>query len=127
MLNIKLMQKGSWRGYKGNNQEEKNLIFVVDRTVDEFTRTEFNILLIDENNEESKTELKMNGCPFKRACTIYNGNSIVAESSLMYKLGIGKVFVPRNRFRVTIFPGFIDRSFVASLIVLYFEGRKLWI
>lgn len=49
------------------------------------------------------------------------------QTSLMYKLGMGKVFVPRNRFRLTIFPGFADRSLVACLIAVYFDGRKLWI
>ncbi|KAL0458562.1 UNVERIFIED_CONTAM: protein LURP-one-related 7 [Sesamum latifolium] len=118
--------KGSWQGFRGND-EEKNLIFIVDKTLDELTRTEFKILLLGENNGDSKTELQMKGCPFKRACTIYKDDSIVAETSLMYKLGIGKVFVPRNRFRVTIFPGFNDHCLVASLIVIYFDGRRLWI
>ncbi|KAL8525822.1 hypothetical protein ACS0TY_015168 [Phlomoides rotata] len=119
------LQKRSWQGFKGNN-EEKNLIFTVDKTVDEFSRTEFKILLVGKNNEDSKTELMMAGNPFKRACTIYKGDSIVAQSNLMYKLGMGKVFVPRSRFRVTIFPGFSDNSLVASLIAVYFDGRKLW-
>ncbi|KAK4407739.1 protein LURP-one-related 7 [Sesamum angolense] len=118
--------KGSWQGFRGND-EEKNLIFIVDKTLDELTRTEFKILLLGENNRDSKTELQMKGCPFKRACTIYKDDSIVAETSLMYKLGIGKIFVPRNRFRVTIFPGFDDHCLVASLIVIYFDGRRLWI
>ncbi|XP_011080761.1 protein LURP-one-related 7 isoform X2 [Sesamum indicum] len=119
-------RKGSWQGFRGND-EEKNLIFIVDKTLDELTRTEFKILLLGENNRDSKTELQMKGCPFKRACTIYKDDSIVAETSLMYKLGIGKIFVPRNRFRVTIFPGFNDHCLVASLIVIYFDGRRLWI
>ncbi|KAG8372527.1 hypothetical protein BUALT_Bualt12G0075400 [Buddleja alternifolia] len=121
------MQKGSWRGFKGNDHEEKDFIFVVEKTRDELTRTEFKILLVQGNNEESKTELRMKGCPFRRACTIYKGDSVVAETSLMYKLGIGKAFVPRSRFRVTIFPGFSDHGLIASLIVIYFDGRKLWI
>ncbi|KAK6141350.1 hypothetical protein DH2020_024900 [Rehmannia glutinosa] len=126
LFSINRVSKGSWRGFRGNG-EEKDLIFIVDKTLDEFKRTEFKILVGAENNEDSKTELRMKGCPFKRACTIYKGDSIVAETSLMYKLGIGKIFVPRNRFRVTIFPGFVDASLVASLIVIYFDGRKLWI
>ncbi|KAI3461699.1 hypothetical protein Pfo_018362 [Paulownia fortunei] len=126
LFSINRVSKGLWQGFRGND-EEKNLMFIVDKTLDEFTRTEFKILLVGENNEDSKTELQMTGCPFKRACTIYKGNSIVAETSLMYKLGIGKIFVPRSRFRVTIFPGFADHSLVASLIVIYFDRRKLWI
>ncbi|KAL0389014.1 UNVERIFIED_CONTAM: protein LURP-one-related 7 [Sesamum calycinum] len=126
MDSVFVFKKGSWQGFRGND-EEKNLIFIVDKTLDELTRTEFKILLLGENNRDSKTELQMKGCPFKRACTIYKDDSIVAETSLMYKLGMGKIFVPRNRFRVTIFPGFDDHCLVASLIVIYFDGRRLWI
>lgn len=49
--------------------------------LDEFSRTEFKIVLA-ENNEDPKTELQMKGHPFKRSCTIYKGNSIVAEVNL---------------------------------------------
>ncbi|KAL6517450.1 hypothetical protein OROMI_033151 [Orobanche minor] len=45
----------------------------------------------------------------------------------MYKLGVGKIFVRRSRFRVTFFPGFADHSLVASRIVIYFDGIKLWL
>ncbi|XP_051131019.1 protein LURP-one-related 7 [Andrographis paniculata] len=127
LFSIIRLQKGSWQGFKGN-EEGNHLSFVVEKTVDEFTRTEFKILFAAENTQdELKTELQMKGCPFKRACTIYKEDSIVAETSLMNKLGIAKHFVPRSRFRVTIFPGFSDHSFVASLVVIYFDGRKLWI
>ncbi|PIN09236.1 hypothetical protein CDL12_18178 [Handroanthus impetiginosus] len=127
LFSIKRVSKGSWRGFRGNGNEEKDLVFIVDRKLDESTRTEFKIILVSQNNEDSKTELLMTGCPFKRACTIYKGDSIVAQSSLMHKLGTGEIFVPRNRFRVTIFPGFDDHSLVVALIVIYFNGRKLWI
>lgn len=49
------------------------------------------------------------------------------QTSLMYKLGIQNVVVPRNRFRVTIFPGYADNDFIVALIVIFFYGRKLWI
>ncbi|KAL2488569.1 Protein LURP-one-related 7 [Forsythia ovata] len=127
LFTIHRVNKGSWQGFRGNDSREKDLIFKVDRTLNEFTRTEFEILFVDENNEDSKTEFKMKGCPFKRSCTIYKGDSIVAETSLMLKLGIKKIFVSRSRFRVTIFPGCTDHSLVLALIVIYFDGRKLWI
>ncbi|KAL3616227.1 hypothetical protein CASFOL_039617 [Castilleja foliolosa] len=127
LFSIRRLSKGSWRGFRGN-VEEQNLIFTVNKTIDEYKRTEFKILLSgEEHNDDSKTELRMIGSPFKRSCTIYKDNSIVAETSLMYKLGMGKAFVPRSRFRVTIFPGSVDPSLVVSLIVVYFDGRKLWI
>lgn len=102
-------------------------MFRVEKKVDKLTRTEFDIFLIGEESEDSKTDFKMIGSPFKRSCTIYKGNSIVAETSLMYKLGIQKAFVPRSRFRVTIFPGHSDPALVVSLVAIFFDGRKLWI
>ncbi|KAL1541045.1 hypothetical protein AAHA92_25312 [Salvia divinorum] len=127
LFSIKRVGKGSWHGYKGNG-EGKEVIFTAEKHVDESSRNELIVLLInDSNNKDSKTELLMKGNPFRRSCTIYKGDSIVAQTSLMYKLGMGKVFVPRNRFRVTVFPGFADRSLVACLIAVYFDGRKLWI
>lgn len=72
------LQKRSWRGFKGNG-EEREVMFTVDKTVDEFSRTEFRVILAGENNEDAKTEFLMKGSPFKRACTIYKGDSIVAQ------------------------------------------------
>lgn len=73
-----VLQKRSWQGFRGND-EKKDVIFTVDKSVDESSRTEFKILLVGENNEDSKTELVMKGSPFRRACTIYKGDSIVAQ------------------------------------------------
>ena len=74
-----LVQKGSWRGYKGNGEGKKE-IFTVEKHVDETSRNEFRVLLVnDSNNEDSKTELLMKGNPFRRSCTIYKGDSIVAQ------------------------------------------------
>ncbi|KAL3850550.1 hypothetical protein ACJIZ3_012432 [Penstemon smallii] len=124
LFSIHQVKKGSWKVFRGNEKEDKDLILKVERTLDELTRSEFEIEIV-LLNEGSK--LTMKGCPFKRSCTIYEGNSIVAESSLMYTLGIGKMFVPRSRFRVTIFPGTTDHGLIVSLIAIFFHGRKLWI
>ncbi|GMP48975.1 hypothetical protein CsSME_00016133 [Camellia sinensis var. sinensis] len=89
--------------------------------------TEFEVSIVGENWEESKSDFKMKGSLFYRSCTIYKGNSIVAQTSLMYKLGIQGVFMWRNRFRLTIFPGFVDHALIVALIGIFFDGRKLWI
>ncbi|XP_073144780.1 protein LURP-one-related 7 [Henckelia pumila] len=128
LFSVNRVNKGSWKGLRGNViNGDTGFNFKVNRTLDEFSRTEFDVVLVGDHSEGSKTEMKMKGCPFKRSCTIYRGDSIVAESSLMYKLGIGKVFVPRNRFRVTIFPGFADHGLIVSLVAIFFDGRKIWI
>ncbi|KZV43701.1 protein LURP-one-related 7-like [Dorcoceras hygrometricum] len=128
LFSINRIKKGSWEGLRGNvTNGDKGFLFKVKRTLDEFSKTEFYIVLVGDHSEGSKTEMKMTGCPFMRSCTIYRGDSIVAQSSLMYKLGIRKVFVPRNRFRVTIFPGFSDHGLIVALIAIFFDGRKIWI
>ncbi|KAL3336212.1 hypothetical protein AABB24_032114 [Solanum stoloniferum] len=48
-------------------------------------------------------------------------------TSLMYTLGFRKHFIPRNRFRVTIFPGFAELSLVVALVVIFFDKRKFWL
>nr|XP_043621849.1 protein LURP-one-related 7 isoform X2 [Erigeron canadensis] len=107
---------------QGFAKDGKDLIFKVERTTNTLTKVEFQVFL---NNDEST--FKMRGSPFHRSCTIYNGDSVVAQTSLMYKLGIQKVLVPRNRFRLTIFPGYADHAFIVALTAIFFYGRKLWI
>ncbi|EPS67691.1 hypothetical protein M569_07086, partial [Genlisea aurea] len=122
---------GSWRGECKTDEQQQQPIFffTTERTANEFNRSEFKIIVKDSNREEM-SEFEMRGSPLKRACTIYKHDSIVAETSLMYRIGVGKLFVPRSRFRVTLFPGFhqsLSSSLVAAFVVLYFDGRKLWI
>ncbi|KAG7037029.1 Protein LURP-one-related 7 [Cucurbita argyrosperma subsp. argyrosperma] len=63
----------------------------------------------------------MKGFPFQRSCTVYKGNAIVAQTSLMHKLH--QICVRRGRFRLTIFPGTVDPSLIVALIVIFFDGR----
>ncbi|WMV36024.1 hypothetical protein MTR67_029409 [Solanum verrucosum] len=119
--------KGSWQGFMVSDNEEKELMFSVNKTLNTFTKLEFDIFLGDGHVEGAEADLKMKGSAFKRSCTIYKGNSIVAETSLMYTLGFRKHFIPRNRFRVTIFPGFAELSLVVALVVVFFDKRKFWL
>lgn len=116
-------KNGSWQGYKGNDSgENEELLFRVERTLNRLNRTELEVFLADENRGDSKSDFKVMGFPFQKSCTIYRGNAIVAQTSLMYKLN--QVFVKRGKFRLTIFPGFDDHPFVAALIVIFVYGRK---
>ncbi|XP_071700904.1 protein LURP-one-related 7-like [Rutidosis leptorrhynchoides] len=120
--------KATWHGYRKDSSEEKDIMFRAERTMNTFNKVEFEVLLNNANPDDPKKSIfKMRGSPFYRSCTIYNGETIVAQTSLMYKLGIRNVIVPRNKFRLTIFPGYADRDFVVALTVIFFYGRKLWI
>lgn len=44
------------------------------------------------------------------------------QSSLMYKLH--QIYVGRGKFRLTIFPGTIDRALIVALFVIFLSGRK---
>ncbi|XP_076887328.1 protein LURP-one-related 7-like [Bidens hawaiensis] len=123
LISISHSQKGSWEGF---SCEESDPMFKVERTTNTLTRVEFQVFLNNGNNNKN-SDFKMRGSPFFRSCTIYKGDSIVAQTSLMYKLGIQNVVVPRNRFRLTIFPGYADHAFIVALTVIFFYGRKLWI
>ncbi|CAK7351985.1 unnamed protein product [Dovyalis caffra] len=107
--------EGSWQGFKGGGYRENDLIFRVKRTVKKLTRTELEVFLVGEISGESTPDFKVKGFPFQRSCTIYRGDSIVAQTSLMYKLH--QICARRSKFRLTIFPGSVDHSLIASLIV----------
>ncbi|XP_010256976.1 PREDICTED: protein LURP-one-related 7 [Nelumbo nucifera] len=114
---------GVWQGYRGADGECKNfLLFRVERTFYSPKLTELLVFLVGENRVDSKPDFKVKGCPFKRSCTIYKGNSIVAETSLLYKLR--KIIVGRRKFRLTIFPGTIHHDLIIALLVIFFDGRK---
>ncbi|XAR60797.1 hypothetical protein NMG60_11034311 [Bertholletia excelsa] len=127
LIYIHRNKSGSWKCYKRENSEENDLIFRAEKTANAFNGTEFEIFSVGGNGEAPKSDLKMKGSPFHRSCTVYKGESILAQTSLMYKLGIQKVLVWRHRFRLTIFPEFIDHAFIIALIAIFFDGRKLWI
>lgn len=113
--------KGSWQGFKGGDNREKDLIFRVKRTVKKLTRTELEVFLVGEISRESTPDFKVKGFPFQRSCTIYRSDSIVAQTSLMYKLH--QIYARRSKFRQTIFPGSVDHSLIASLIVIFLYGQ----
>ncbi|XP_071694912.1 protein LURP-one-related 7-like [Rutidosis leptorrhynchoides] len=118
----------TWHGYRKDSSEPKDIMFKVERTMNTFNKVEFEVLLNNANSDDPKKSIfKMRGSPFYRSCTIYNGETIVAHTSLMYKHGIRNVIVPRNKFRLTIFPGYADHDFIFALAVIFFYGRKLWI
>ncbi|BFG33789.1 hypothetical protein CerSpe_200630 [Prunus speciosa] len=111
--------KGCWQGYKGGDAGEKDLVFRVKRTKSKLTRTELEVFLVGENSADSTCDFKVKGFPYQRSCTIYVGNDIVAQTSLMYKLH--QLFPKRGKFRLTIFPGFVHHALVAALIVIFLD------
>ncbi|CAK9326899.1 unnamed protein product [Citrullus colocynthis] len=120
LISIYRVNKESWQGFKGDIGEE-DLLFKVQRTLNKLRRTEFKVFLVSVNLDNSNSRLEMKGWPFQRSCTIYKGNTIVAQTSLMHKLH--QIWVRRGRFRLTIFPGSVDPALIVTLIVIFFDGR----
>ncbi|XP_021279297.1 protein LURP-one-related 7 [Herrania umbratica] len=110
---------GSWQGFNGDDGK-KGLVFKVQRVSNKFTRTELEVFLGTENQGELTCDFKVKGCHFQRSCTIYKGDSLVAQTSLMHKLR--QVYVRRSKFRITIFPGSVDPSLVVALVVIFLDN-----
>ncbi|PIA58084.1 hypothetical protein AQUCO_00500191v1 [Aquilegia coerulea] len=106
-----------WQGCKGDSKE---LIFEAKKTLQSFRRREVEVFLGSDSSGGLNSSLKMRGFPYQRSCTIYEGNSVVGQTSLMYKLGMA--IVGRRRFRLTIFPGTIDHALLVALIVIFYNG-----
>ncbi|KAL8141368.1 hypothetical protein V2J09_007389 [Rumex salicifolius] len=122
LITIYRYHDGSWRGFKGDDVADENLLFRVNRTLNTFDRIELDVFIIQQNGEESIFKIK--GSVFWRSCTIYRGNQIAAQTSMMYTLGFRKIFVSRDKFRVTLFPGYSDFSILAALVAVFMDGRK---
>ncbi|CAL0317760.1 unnamed protein product [Lupinus luteus] len=120
LFSIHRFPNGCWKCYKGDSNEEKELIFSVQRTLKKLSRVELEVFFKGENDGEC--DLKVRGSPFKRSCNIYKHNELVAQSSLMYKLH--QIFVSRDKFRLTIFPETFDHALIVALFVIFLNGRK---
>ncbi|KAK1391041.1 hypothetical protein POM88_019219 [Heracleum sosnowskyi] len=125
LFSLRRINSKSWQGFMRDANGVEELIFRSQKIQDTFNKTEFDVFLVNEDCEQSSPDLKIKGHPFHRACTIYKGNSIVAQTNLMYKLW--DAYVPRNKFRLTVFPGLVNRALVVALIVIFFDGRKIWL
>ncbi|XP_021716792.1 protein LURP-one-related 7-like [Chenopodium quinoa] len=120
LVSIFRFHDGSWKGFKGNSCEE--LIFKAEQTLNTFNKVEFSVNVAGDDG--TNLTFAIRGCVFWRTCTIYQDKFIVAQTNLMYKLGFRKHFVGRSKFRVTIIPGYSDYNFIASLILVFLDGRK---
>ncbi|CAN0903789.1 Protein LURP-one-related 7 [Linum grandiflorum] len=94
LISLHRLDKGSWEGFEGGEDAEKEMLFRVRRTVNKLCRTEFEVFL--SSQDQSKPDFK---------------------TSLMYKLH--EVHASRSKFRLTVFPGSIDHALVVALVVIF--------
>uniref|UniRef100_A0A1D1YQ88 Protein LURP-one-related 7 n=1 Tax=Anthurium amnicola TaxID=1678845 RepID=A0A1D1YQ88_9ARAE len=112
--------QGRWQGFRGNSWEGEDMIFTAHKTADSPFDTELDVFLMTGNWGQPSLAFRLKGSPFQRSCTIYKGNSIVAQTNPNYKLR--KVVYSRHKFRLTVYPG-IDHALVVSLLVIFFGGH----
>ncbi|XP_008782602.2 protein LURP-one-related 7 [Phoenix dactylifera] len=108
-----------WQAFRGDNYERNDLIFTVEKTLYSPIKTELEVFLSGRNQGDLKPSFRLKGNPFRRSCTIFNGNSIFAQTSLFYKLR--KVIYSRRKFRLTVYPG-NDPVLVMAMLVVFFGG-----
>ncbi|PKA67241.1 Protein LURP-one-related 15 [Apostasia shenzhenica] len=68
-----------WQGFRGYSWELNDLLFTVYKTAYSTFKTELEISLLAENLEDQKSKFILRGSPFQRSCTIYSGDSIIAQ------------------------------------------------
>ncbi|KAI4340389.1 hypothetical protein MLD38_025230 [Melastoma candidum] len=113
-------QGGFWQVFWLHGDDEKDLICDVKITRSSFTRRELEVVMNPGNSD--LLPLKIKGFPFQKSCTIYGSDSVIAQTSFMYKLK--QIYVRRNKYRLTIFPGFSDHVLLIALVVIFFYGKK---
>lgn len=106
-----------WQCFRGNSWEREDLVFTVKSLSDSQFGAELNVFLSGKELEDQIPNFRLKGSPFKRSCTIYSGDSIVAQTNPLYKLG--KVIYSRHKFRLTVYPG-VDHALVIAMLVTFF-------
>ncbi|XP_047068574.1 protein LURP-one-related 7-like [Lolium rigidum] len=109
--------EGVWQAFRGVSSEQKDAIFSAKVMSASSKRKEVHVLVPPRSSfEDPKPSYILVGNPFQRACTVINGNSIVAQANLPYKLN--KPVYSRRKFRVTIYPG-NDNILIMAMIMTF--------
>ncbi|KAL9680546.1 hypothetical protein QQ045_018427 [Rhodiola kirilowii] len=111
VMTLSRKDRGCWQGYKSTTDgARKDLIFQTKtKSLRDGVKTQLQVFILKGN-------------PSQRSCTISDHNSILAQTSLMYKLH--QICVGRKKFRLTIYPAEdADRSLIVSLVVIFVYGK----
>ncbi|KAK8914380.1 Protein LURP-one-related 7 [Platanthera zijinensis] len=109
-----------WQGFRGYSWEPNDLLFSAQKISYSTFKTELEICVSSENLGDQKQKFILKGSPFQRSCTIYLGDSIVAQANPLYKLK--KFIYSRNKFRLTLYPG-NDHALVLAMLITFFGGN----
>ncbi|KAM0914509.1 hypothetical protein ACQ4PT_011468 [Festuca glaucescens] len=120
LVNVR-SSEGVWQAFRGISSEQKDIIFLAKVVSASSKRKEVHVLVPPRSSfEDPKPSYMLIGNPFQRACTVINGNSIVAQANLPYKLN--KPIYSRRKFRVTIYPG-NDNILIMAMIMTFLAQK----
>ncbi|RCV18224.1 hypothetical protein SETIT_3G282800v2 [Setaria italica] len=121
LVTVRTSGQGEWQAFSGNSMEHRHIIFTAKVMSASSSRKEVHVFIPPISSfEGSKPIYRLLGSTFRRACTIIKGDSIVAQTNLLYKLK--KTLYSRRKFRVTIYPG-NDNILIMAMIMTFFVEK----
>ncbi|EES18021.1 hypothetical protein BDA96_09G103800 [Sorghum bicolor] len=121
LVTVRSSGQGEWQAFSGNSLEQRHIIFTAKVISASSSRKEVHVFISPRSTvEDSKPSYRLIGSTYRRACTIIKGDSIVAQTNLLYKLK--KTIYSRRKFRVTIYPA-NDNILVMAMIVTFFVKK----
>ncbi|XP_066368062.1 protein LURP-one-related 7-like isoform X2 [Miscanthus floridulus] len=87
LVTVRSSGQGEWQAFSGNSLEQTHIIFTAKVISASSSRKEVHVFISPRSTvEDSKPSYRLIGSTFRRACTIIKGDSIVAQTNLLYKL-----------------------------------------
>jgi len=121
LVTVRTSGQGEWQAFSGSSLEQRHIIFSAKVISTSSSRKEVHVFIPPRSSfEDPKPSYRLLGSTFRRACTIIKGDSIVAQTNLLYKLK--KTIYSRRKFRVTIYPG-NDNILVMAMIMTFFVEK----
>uniref|UniRef100_A0A0D9WF99 Tubby C-terminal domain-containing protein n=1 Tax=Leersia perrieri TaxID=77586 RepID=A0A0D9WF99_9ORYZ len=112
---------GEWQAFRGNSLDYKDIMYTAKLISVSSNRREVHVFMPPRSNfQDTKPSYRLIGNTSRRACTIINGDSIVSQTNLLYKLK--KVVYSTRKFRVTIYPG-NDTLLVMAMVMNFFMEK----
>ncbi|KAL6631011.1 hypothetical protein ACP70R_028351 [Stipagrostis hirtigluma subsp. patula] len=120
LVTVRSSSEGEWQAFNRNSLEQREIIFNAKVISASSSRKEVHVFIPPRSTfDDPKPNFRLIGSTFRRACTIIKGNSIVAQTNLLYKLK--KAIYSRRKFRVTIYPGNDNVLIMAMIMAFYVE------
>ncbi|KAK1321260.1 Protein LURP-one-related 15 [Acorus calamus] len=111
-----------WQVYRGDSIESKDLLFSVKRSSFLQVLTELHVFMA-QHSREDVCDFKVFGNYSDRMCTVSLANSSAAIAQMSRKYTMTNLLLPKDTFKVTVFPN-VGCAFITALIVILDEITK---